>query len=63
MYTYSHEQNNITNSSNIYYTTTSFGPVCRPSSGCPKNLLIDYTICMVILEGGRDLFLHHKLWD
>ena len=63
IYTYSHEHNNITISSNIYDTTTCFGPVCRPSSGCPKNLLSDYTECVIILEGGRDLVLHHKSWD
>ena len=37
-----------------------FRPLCRPLSGCPKNLLIDYIVCVVILEGGRDLALHHK---
>ena len=25
----------------IYNTTACFDPVCRPSSGCPKNLLTD----------------------
>ena len=25
--------------------------------------LIDYTVCVVILEGGRELVLHHKSWD
>ena len=59
IYIYSHELNNITISSKIKYTTTCFGPVCRQSSGCPNNLLSDYTICVVILEGGRDLVLHH----
>jgi len=39
-----------------------FGPVCRSSSGCPKNLLSDYTLCVVTLEGERDLVLHHKSW-
>jgi len=24
---------------------------------CPKNLLSDYTVCVVILEGARDLVL------
>jgi len=28
-----------------------FRPLCRPSSGCPRNLLSDYTVCVVILEG------------
>ena len=28
-----------------------------------KNLFNDYTACVVILEGGRDLVLHHKSWD
>jgi len=23
----------------------------------------DYAVCVVILEGGRDLILHHELWD
>ena len=36
---------------------------CRPSSGCLKNLLGDYTISVVILGKGRDLVLHHKSWD
>ena len=40
-----------------------FGPVCRPSSSCPKKLLSDYTVRVVILDGGRDLVLHHKSWD
>jgi len=26
-------------------------------------LLSDYTVCVVILEGGRVLILHHKSWD
>ena len=51
IHTYSNEHNNITITSNIQYTTTCFGPVCRPSSGYPKNLLSDYTVCVVILEG------------
>ena len=51
IYTHSHEYNNIVISSNILYTTTCFGPVCRPSSACTKNLLSDYTVCMLILEG------------
>ena len=25
--------------------------------------LIDYTVCVVILGGGRDLVLNHKSWD
>ena len=29
--------------------------------GCPKNLLIDYTVCVVILVKGRDFFLHQIL--
>ena len=36
IYTYSHEHNSITISSDIQYTTACFGPVCRPSSGCPR---------------------------
>ena len=32
----------------------------RPSSGCPKNLLSDYTVCVVVLEVGRDHVLQHK---
>jgi hypothetical protein len=28
-----------------------------------KNLLNDYTVCVVILEEGRGLVLHHKSWD
>ena len=28
-----------------------------------RTLLSDYTECVVILEGGRDLVLHHKLCD
>ena len=63
IYTYSHEHNNITISSDIQYATTCFGPVCKPSSGCPKNLLSDYTVCVVILDGGRDLVLHNESWD
>ena len=35
----------------------------RPSSGCPKNLLSDYTVFVLILDRGRDLVLHHKSWD
>ena len=63
VYTYSHEHNNITVSSDIQVTTICFGRVCRPSSDCPKNLLSDYTVCVVILEGGRDLVLYHTSWD
>jgi len=47
---------------NIIYNYM-FRPLCSPSSGCPKNLLSDYTVCVVILAEGRDLVLHHKLWD
>ena len=55
IYTYSHEHNNITVSSEIWHTTTCFGPVCRPSSGCPNNLLSDYAVRVVILEGGGEI--------
>jgi len=51
--TYSHEHNNITFSSNIQDTTTCFGPICRPSLGCPKNLLSGYTVCVVIWKGSN----------
>jgi hypothetical protein len=55
IHTYSHEHSNITISSNIQYKTTCFDPVCRPSSGCSKNLLSDYTVCVVLLEGDKIL--------
>jgi len=42
------------------YTTTYLSPEYRASSGCPKNLLSDYAVCVVIMEVGRDLVLHHK---
>jgi hypothetical protein len=57
-FTEMHDQQNVKKN-----TTTCFGGVCRPSSGCRNNILNDYTICVVILEGGRDLVLHHKSWD
>ena len=61
IYTHSHAHNNITISSDIQDTTTCFGPVCRPSSGCRKNLQSDYTVFVVILEGGRDFVPFPKL--
>ena len=49
-------------SSNIYYATTCFGPVCRPSSGCLENLSY-YTMRVVpFCGGGRDLALQHESW-
>ena len=49
-------------SSNIYYATTCFGPVCRPSSGCLENLSY-YTMGVVpFCGGGRDLALQHESW-
>ena len=61
--TYSHKTQRLyIISSDIYYTTTCFGPVCRPSSGCPENLS-DYTLRVVpCCGGGRDLALQHESW-
>ena len=47
-------------SGNIYYATTCFGPVCRPSSGCLENLSY-YTMRVVpFCGGGRDLALQRE---
>ena len=50
LYTYSHKHNNITLKIRLHVLALS--PVYRPSSGCPRKLLSDYTIRVVILEGG-----------
>jgi len=47
----------------IYNVQLHVSALCRPSSGCPKNLLSDYTVCVVILDGGQDLVLHHQSRD
>ena len=28
-----------------------------------RTLLSDNTVCVVVLEGGQDLILHHESWD
>ena len=46
----------------MYYETTCFGPVSRPSSGCLENLSY-YTLRVVpFCGGGQDLALQHESW-
>jgi len=39
----------------LVHTTTCFGPVYWPSSGCIINLISSYTIYAGVLWGGSDL--------
>jgi len=61
IHTYSHKTQQLyIFSSNIYYATTCFSSVCRPSSGCLENLSY-YTMRVVpFCGGGRDLALEHE---
>ena len=36
----------------LVHTTTCFGPVDWPSSGCIINLISSYTICVCVTLGG-----------
>ena len=50
-------EHNYILSHKLVHTTTCFGPVYWPSSGCIINLISSYTICAWVTVGGRDLVL------
>ena len=49
------EHNYMLLSHRLVHTTTCFGPVYWPSSGCIINFMSSYTICAWVTLGGRDL--------
>ena len=48
-------EHNYILSHRLVHTTTCFGPVYWPSSGCIINLISSYTVCAWVTLGGRDL--------